>query len=270
MPEKDRVIFHIDCNAFYASVEEIRHPELKKVPMAVCGDPASRRGVVVAKNELAKGSGVTTGESIWSAKQKCPDLVLRPTRHHLYRQYCEKVNAIYAQYTDQVEAASIDESYLDVTGSLHLFGGDEIRLAHEIRERVPRETGLTVSVGISYNKIFAKIASDYKKPNAVTCFNRENYRELLWPLPVSAMLMVGKSTEDILHRMYIKTIGDLARTSEDTLRRRLGKIGEQLHIYANGLDDSPVLHIGESDDLHSVGNGMTFKRNLIPRQRSAK
>jgi len=265
MPEKDRVIFHIDCNAFYASVEEIRHPELKKVPMAVCGDPASRRGVVVAKNELAKGSGVTTGESIWSAKQKCPDLVLRPTRHHLYRQYCEKVNAIYAQYTDQVEAASIDESYLDVTGSLHLFGGDEIRLAHEIRERVPRETGLTVSVGISYNKIFAKIASDYRKPNAVTCFNRENYRELLWPLPVSAMLMVGKSTEDILHRMYIKTIGDLARTSEDTLRRRLGKIGEQLHIYANGLDDSPVLHIGESDDLHSVGNGMTFKRNLTSR-----
>lgn len=264
--KKDRVIFHIDCNGFYASVEEVLHPELKNVPMAIGGDPESRRGIILAKNELAKGFGVKTAETIWQAKQKCPDLVLRPARHHLYRKYCEQINAIYEQYTDQVERFGIDESYLDVTGSLHLFGNDALKLAHEIRERIPRETGLTVSVGVSFNKIFAKLASDMKKPNAVSIISRENYMQTVWPMPASALLMVGKTTGENLRRMYINTIGDLANTGEDTLRRKLGKLGEALHIYANGLDDSPVLHVGESDDLHSVGNGMTFKRNLLSRE----
>lgn len=266
MPEKDRVIFHVDCNAFYASVEEISHPELKKIPMAICGNPESRRGIILTKNELAKGFGVKTAETIWQAKQKCPALVLRPARHHIYHKYCEQVNAIYEQYTDQVERFGIDESYLDVSGSLHLFGGDTVALAHEIRKRVPRETGLTVSVGVSFNKIFAKLASDMKKPDAVSVISRDNYKQTVWPMPASALLMVGKVTEETLRRMYINTIGDIANTSEDTLNRKLGKIGEQLHLYANGLDDSPVLHIGESDDLHSVGNGMTFKRNLMNRE----
>lgn len=259
----DRVIFHVDCNAFYASVEELLHPELRTSPMAVCGNPESRRGIILAKNELAKGFGVKTAETIWQAKQKCPDLVLRPARHHLYREYCERVNAVYEQYTDQVERFGIDESYLDVTGSLQLFGSSQ-ELANRIREHVPSATGgLTVSVGVSWNKAFAKLASDLKKPNAVSYITRENCCEVAWPLPVSALLMVGHVTEETLHSMYIRTIGDLAAASESLLRQRLGKLGEQLHIYACGLDDSPVLHIGECDPLHSVGNGMTFKRNLV-------
>jgi len=152
VPDKDRVIYLIDMDAYFASIEELYHPELKKIPMAVCGDPASRRGIILAKNQLAKGYGVKTTDTIWSARQKCPDLVLRPPRRHDYEKYCEIANAIYGQYTDLVEKGGLDESFMDVTGSLHLFGGDSVKLAHEIRERVHRETGLTVSIGISLTK----------------------------------------------------------------------------------------------------------------------
>lgn len=261
----DRVIFHIDCNAYYASVEEILYPNLKQVPMAVCGNPESRRGIILAKNELAKGFGVKTAETIWQAKQKCPELVLAPARHHLYRQYNERINAVFEQYTDQVERMSIDESYLDVTGSLHLFGGDPPQLAHAIRRRISQEIGLTVSVGVSFNKLYAKIASNMKKPDAVSVISRENYTQVVWAMPVSAMPMVGKATEEILHQMHIHTIGDLACAGEKALVRRLGKVGEQLHLYANGLDASLVRHVDEAPDLQSVGNGMTFKRNLVTR-----
>jgi len=260
---KERIIFHIDCNAFYASVEEVSHPEFKKVPMAICGDPESRRGIILAKNQIAKNFGVKTAETIWQARKKCPSLVLRPARHHVYRQYCEQINAIYEQYTDRVERFGIDESYLDLTESLHLFGGDALKLAHDIRMRVARETGITVSVGVSFNKIFAKLASDMKKPNAVTLISRDNYRKVAWPLPSSALLMVGKSTEKALQNMYIHTIGDLARAHPAALKKRLGKSGELLHIYANGLDDSRVLCIGDSLPPHSVGNGITFRRDLV-------
>ena len=173
--KKDRIIFHIDCNAFYASVEEVLHPNLKSVPMAICGNPESRRGIILAKNQLAKNCGVKTAETIWQAQQKCPDLILRPAKHQLYKQYCEQINAIYEQYTDRVERFGIDESYLDVSSSLHLFGGDAATLAHEIRMRVARETKITVSVGVSFNKIFAKLGSDMKKPNAVN----DNYTRSL-------------------------------------------------------------------------------------------
>lgn len=262
MPD-DRVIYHIDCNAFFASVEETLHPELRKVPMAVCGNPESRRGIILAKNELAKGFGVKTAETIYQAKLKCPNLVLAPPRRHLYEEYSERVNAIYEQYTSQVERFGIDESFLDVTGSLHLFGGDAIKLAHEIRERVPHETDLTVSVGVSFNKIFAKLASDLKKPNAVSVISRENYKEVAWALPVSALMMVGHAAEKALREMSIRTIGDLANTDADLLTYRLGKMGGMLHIYANGLDADPVLETGERMPLHSVGNGRTFKRDLL-------
>ena len=263
MAEADRIIYHIDCNAFYASVEELFHPELKRVPMAVCGNPEARRGIILAKNELAKGFGVKTAETIWQAKRKCPELVLRPARHRTYREYCERVNAIYEQYTSQVQRFGIDESYLDVTGSLHLFGNDPIALAHEIRKRVTRETGLTVSVGVSWCKIFAKLASDLKKPDAVSVISRENYREVAWSLPVSSLLFVGRNTEEELKRLRIATIGQLAAASPGLLRERFGKLGDQLHAYANGLDDSPVLEIGEEEDIHSVGNGITFSRDLV-------
>lgn len=266
MVEGDRVIFHIDCNSFYASVEELLYPEYKKVPMAVCGNPEARRGIILAKNELAKSFGVKTAETIWQAQRKCPNLTLRPARHHLYREYCEKVNAVYEQYTSQVQRFGIDESYLDVTGSLHLFGGDALALAHEIRQRVTRETGLTVSVGVSFCKVFAKLGSDLKKPDAVSVISRENYRQVVWPMPVGNLLFVGRNTAESLAQLGIRTIGELAHMDPDLLTRRLGKLGNQLHAYANGLDDSPVLEIGQEDELHSVGNGMTFSRNLISRK----
>jgi len=261
----ERVIFHIDCNAFYASVEELFHPELKAVPMAVCGNPEARRGIILAKNELAKGYGVKTAETIWQAQRKCESLVLRPARHGAYSEYCERVNAIYGQYTSQVQRFGIDESYLDVTGSLHLFGGDALALAHEIRKRVTRETGLTVSVGVSWCKVFAKLASDLKKPDAVSVISRENYREVAWALPANTLLYVGRNTAEGLRLMGIETIGQLAAAPAELLRRRFGKLGDQLFAYANGLDDSPVLEIGQEEDIHSVGNGMTFSRDLVSR-----
>ena len=255
MAEGDRIIFHIDCNSFYASVEELLYPEYKKVPMAVCGNPEARRGIILAKNELAKSFGVKTAETIWQAQRKCPNLTLRPARHNLYREYCEKVNAIYDQYTSQVQRFGIDESYLDVTGSLHLFGGDPLALAHEIRQRVTKETGLTVSVGVSWCKVFAKLGSDLKKPDAVSVISRENYRQVVWPMPVNNLLFVGRTTAESLAQLGIRTIGELAHMDPELLSQRLGKLGTQLHAYANGLDDSPVLEAGQEEDLHSVGNG---------------
>ena len=180
---KDRVILHCDCNNYFASVESIYRPELRDVPMAVCGDPASRHGIILAKNEKAKKYGIKTAETIYQALKKCPNLTLvRPTRY-LYGEYCRRINAIYAQYTDQVEAFSIDESWLDVTGSQNLFGTGE-HIADELRRRVREELGLTISVGVSFNKVFAKLGSDYKKPDATTVISRDNYRDILFPLPV--------------------------------------------------------------------------------------
>ncbi len=266
MPPPERIIFHADMNAYFASVEELFHPELRDVPMAICGNPESRRGIILAKNERAKKFGVKTAETIFQARKKCPDLVLRPPRRQQYDEYCEKANRIYEQYTDLVERASIDESYLDVTGSLHLFGGDAEGLANEIRERVRRELGLTISVGVSFNKLFAKMASDMKKPNAVTVITRDNYREKLWPLPAGTMLMVGKTTEAALTGMHIRTIGDLAQADPYALERALGKLGAQLHANANGLDMSPVAPAAQARGAQSIGKGVTFRRDLLTRQ----
>lgn len=266
MPSMERVIYHCDMNAYFASVEELFHPELRAVPMAICGDPKSRRGIIVAKNEKAKAFGVKTAETIYQALKKCPDLVLRPARHHEYGEYCDKANAIYGQYTDLVEFASIDESYLDVTGSLHLFGGDAVALAHEIRERVHRELGLTISVGVSYNKYFAKMGSDMKKPNAVTVITRENYREVIWPIRIGDMHMVGKAAEATLLRMNIRTIGDLATADLSALQRKLGKHADYLHANANGLDTSPVIPPDQTPAAKSIGKHNTFRRDLVTRQ----
>lgn len=194
----DRVIFHCDLNCFYASVELLSHPELREVPMAVAGDPASRHGIILAKNEPAKQCGVKTAETIWQAKKKCPNLVLLPAHHKLYREYSNKVNAIYDEYTDLAESFGIDESWLDVTNTLHLFGGDAKALANAIRQRVKRELGLTLSVGVSFNKVFAKLGSDYKKPDATTVISRENWRSIVWPLPVGDLLYVGGAVQKLL------------------------------------------------------------------------
>ncbi len=258
----DRVILHCDCNGYFASVECIEHPELRNVPMAVCGDPQCRHGIILAKNEIAKRYGIVTAETIYQAKRKCPDLVMVPAHHDRYKYYCEKINAIYAQYTDQVEAFSIDESWLDVTGSISLFGSGR-KIADELRRRVREELGLTISVGVSYNKVFAKLGSDYKKPDATTVITRENYKAILYPLPVREMLFVGASAAQLLSRQGITTIGRLAECPKERLHALLGKMGDTLWTYANGLDESEVRCIGESDPVKSISNDVTFSRDLL-------
>lgn len=257
----DRVILHCDMNSFFASVELLEHPELRTKPVAVCGDPESRHGIILAKNEPAKACGVVTAETLSQARRKCPDLVLLRPHHDKYRHYSRLINAIYYQFTDMVEPFSIDESWLDVTASRKLFGSGK-EIADSIRQRVKKELGLTLSAGVSYNKIFAKMGSEYKKPDATTEITRDNYRKILWPQPVENMFFVGFATAQRLKASKILTIGDLAVASESKLESMLGKQGPMLKRYALGLDDSPVALSGEREKIKSVGNGITFRRNL--------
>ena len=259
----ERVILHCDLNSFYASVELLDYPELRDKPVAVCGDPNSRHGIILAKNEPAKAFKVQTAETIWQARRKCPDLILLPAHHGKYREYSRKVNAVYERYTDLVEPFSIDESWLDVTGTLHLFHTDGKGLADRIRRAVREELGLTVSVGVSFNKVFAKMGSDYKKPDATTVVSRGNYRELLWPLPVTDLLFVGRAAARVLAGYGVHTIGDLARFDRAALGEILGKGGYTLHDYATGMEHSPVIPARDMPGPKSVGNGLTFPRNLV-------
>nr|WP_315020874.1 DNA polymerase IV [uncultured Aminipila sp.] len=257
----DRTIIHCDMNGFFASVELLSRPDLKNIPMAVSGNPESRHGIILAKNEHAKKFGVVTAETIWSAQKKCPELQLVRPHHDKYKKYSKLINSIYYRFTDMVEPFSIDESWLDVTGSLKLFGNG-VEIADKIRETVKKELGLTLSAGVSYNKIFAKMGSDYKKPDATTVISRDNYKNLLWPMDISEMFFVGSATADKLKRTGILTIGDLACTNKSVLQGLLGKQGSMLYEYANGLDESPVARSYEKQKIKSVGNGITFKRNL--------
>ena len=223
-----RVIFHCDLNCFFASVELLDKPALWDVPVAVCGDPKSRHGIILAKNEPAKKRGVQTAEAVWQAKKKCPVLVLLPPHHELYEVYSRRVNEIYGRFTDLVEPFGIDESWLDVTGSLHLFGGDARALADRIRATVKAETRLTVSVGVSFNKVLAKLGSDLKKPDATTVIPPEGWRDIVWPLPVGDMPFAGRSTQRVLGQYGIQTIGQLAACPEEMAEQLLGKMGGQL------------------------------------------
>lgn len=258
----DRIILHCDLNCFFASVELLDKPALQNVPVAVCGDPASRHGIILAKNEPAKRMGVQTAETVWQAKQKCPHLILLPPHHSLYADYSRRVNTIYGQYTDLVEPFGIDESWLDVTGSLHLFGGDARQLADDIRARLRQELRLTISVGVSFNKVFAKLGSDYKKPDATTVISRENWRDMVWPLPVGDLLFVGRAARRTLSQFGVETIGQLAACKPELLEQLMGKAGLQLYRYANGLDDTPVRPQHEQEPVKSVGNSTTFPENL--------
>ena len=256
-----RTILHCDMNNFYASVECLKHPELRDVPMAVCGDEEARRGVVLAKNEKAKALGITTGESVWNAKKKCPSLVTVVPHHGEYAIFSKKATEIYSRYTDQIEPFGLDECWLDVTGSLRLFGSGE-QIADDIRETIKRELGLTASVGVSFNKVFAKLGSDLKKPDATTVISPENFKEKVWGLPISALLGVGKATAKKLNSCGIHTIGQLAEWPEDYFEKILGKVGVDLWKYANGLDDSPVVtRLLDSLDK-SCGHGETTPHDL--------
>ena len=262
----ERVILHCDLNSFYASVELLSKPELRDLPVAVCGDPESRKGIILAKNEPAKAFGVKTAETIWQARQKCPGLILLPPHHGSYREFSRVVNEIYGQYTDLVEPFGIDESWLDITGSMHLFGGDAAAIADGIRERIRKELGLTLSVGVSFNKVFAKLGSDYKKPDATTVIPPEGWKEIVWPLPVGAMLFAGPAAQRALGQYGVKTIGGLAAMAPALPEQLLGKLGRQLWEYANGLDRTPVRSQFEKEPVKSVGNSYTFREDLTTRE----
>lgn len=259
----DKVILHCDCNNFFASVEEKLAPELKNVPMAVAGDPENRHGIILAKNQLAKKYNIQTAEPIWQAKRKCPSLVCVPPHHNLYNEISKEINAIYLQYTDLVEPASIDESYLDVTNSLHLFNCTPGELADLLRQRIKQEKGITISVGVSFCKSFAKFGSDYKKPDATTVVSRENFEDLLYPLPVSQLLMSGRKTTEKLNSVGIKTIGQLAKSDVNKITALLGKAGLSLWKCANGFENEEVRSFYDPREIKSVGNSMTFRRDLV-------
>ncbi len=255
----ERQILHVDCNKFYASVECSLHPELRDKPVAVGGSEASRHGIVLTKNEIAAAYGLTTGEPLWSARQKCPQLVVVPPDFPTYIRYSGMVRRILQDYTDRVEPFGLDEAWLDLTGCT----GDPVATAHEIRERIKEELGITVSIGVSFNKSFAKLGSDYKKPDAVTVFSRENYKELVWPLPASELIYVGRATKRKLAERYIFTIGDIANAEPAMLRALLGKWGGTLYAMANGLDNQPVIPAEQANAVQSVSNGITTPRDLI-------
>ena len=257
----EKVILHCDCNNFFASVEASMFPELNNYAFAVCGDPEYRHGIILAKNEKAKKYGVQTAEPIWKAKSKCKNLVLVKPHYEKYREYSKKIFEIYCRYTDLVEPFGMDECWLDVTGSQKLFGSGE-KIANELREVIKREVGVTISVGVSFNKIFAKMGSDYKKPDAVTVITKDNFKALLYPLPAGELFTVGKKASNKLKNVGINTIGDIAEIGEGILENLLGVQGKVIFQYANGYDYSKVNHFQYRDAYKSIGNGMTFKTDL--------
>lgn len=258
----DRVILHSDMNSFYASVEQAERPELRGKPVVVAGKEELRHGIVLTKSKEAKRYGIQTAEALWQARQKCPDLIVVPPRYKLYRRYSEMARSIYYQYTDLVEPFGLDECWLDMTGSLALHGGDAMVVAREISERVKAELGCTVSIGLSWNKIFAKFGSDYKKPDAITHITRRNYRSIVWASPVRDLLYVGPATERKLHAYGITTIGQLACASDSYLKRKFGKVGLVLRTFARGEDTTPVKPYDPAARdvdriVKSYGNGLT-------------
>ncbi len=258
----ERTILHSDMNCFYASVEMLHHPELAGKPLAVGGDPEARHGIVLTANYIAKKSGVKTGMALWQAKQVCPEIIFVPPRMDLYLRFSRMAQEIYSEYTDLREPFGIDESWLDVSASTSIKG-DGMKIANEISKRIKHELGVTVSIGVSWNKIFAKLGSDYKKPDAITEFSRENYKNLAWNLPAGDLIYVGRSTNKKLQTLGIKTIGELANTEPAILENRLGKMGLVLHTFANGWDETPVCVEGYQAPIKSIGNSTTTPRDLV-------
>ena len=254
----ERTILHSDCNSFYASVECLHRPEIRDRPVAVGGDVEQRHGIILAKNDHAKRYGIKTGEALWQARQKCPDLVIVPPRFEDYKRFSRLCHQIYLDYSDRVEPYGLDECWIEVTAK----GVNGVQLAQEIRCRIKEELGITVSIGVSYNKIFAKLGSDYKKPDAVTEIRRDNFKEIVWPLPVGDLLYVGRATQRKLESYCKHTIGDLAGTPEKTLKGWFGKWGSVLHAFANGFDSTPVTCYEDHEDVKSIGNSTTTPRDL--------
>lgn len=253
-------VLHCDLNNFYASVEQVLNPDLKGKFVAVSGNPETRSGIILAKNTAAKQMGVKTGEAIWQAKQKCPQLICVPPHFDYYVHFSQRVRAIYERYTDRVEGFGLDECWLDVTHS-KMFG-TPFQIAEKIRADVRKETGLTISVGVSFSKTFAKLGSDLKKPDATTVISRENFKDVVWPLAVSEMLMVGPHTAQKLNEMGVYTLGDLANASSVALQKRFGVVGERLKTCAAGGDCDPVREAGVEREIKSVSHGTTTLRDM--------
>lgn len=258
-----RVVLHSDLNNCYASIECMLHPELRGKYIAVCGSTEDRHGIVLAKNQLAKQCGVKTGEVIWEAKQKCPQLTIVEPHMEQYLKFSKIVRSIYLRYSPEVESFGIDESWIELTGSPLLQQKTSLEIANEIRTTVKEEVGLTVSIGVSFNKIFAKLGSDMKKPDAVTVITRESFKDQIWPLPVSDLLYVGRATTEKLRLYGIRTIGDLAQADRAMLIHRLGVNGEKLWVFANGLDQSRVMPCDYEIPIKSVGHGITCTDDLF-------
>ena len=269
MEKRERVILHSDLNNFFASVEIVRNPSLRGKPLIVCGDPKKRHGVVLAKNEEAKKYGIKTGDTVYSALVKCPDLQMVEAHHHEYVHFSALVRGIYGRYTEKVEECSIDECALDVTESVALFGSGE-DIAERIRKEVKEELGLTVSIGVSFNKVFAKLASELKKPDAVTVVSKENYKRVVFPLPVSNLWLVGGATEKELYRLGIRTIGELAMADEELIVRVLGKRGRQVRVFARGEDEEEVHWQKKKEDVKSIGNTITLPKDIVDREEAKR
>ena len=255
------IILHSDLNNFYATCECLLNPNLNGKPVVVCGKIKDRHGIVLAKNYLAKGAGIKTGMTIYEATKLIDGLVAIEAKHDLYFKYSRLVKNIYRDYTDKIESFGIDEAWLDVTDVVNKYGSGE-NIANIIRERVKKEIGLTVSIGVSFNKVFAKLGSDMKKPDAVTVISKENFKDTIWKLPVEELLYVGRATLSKFNDLGIFTIGQLANFDKKILKLKLGKCGEYLYDYANGLDNSEVRSDIEGREIKSVGNSLTFYRDI--------
>lgn len=264
----ERIILHVDCNCFYASVEMLHHPELAGRPLAVGGDPEARHGIVMTANYAAKRQGVKTGQALWQARQACHDVVFVPPRMDLYIRFSQMARKIYHEYSDKVESFGLDECWIDITDTCVIIG-DHTRtirngfiVAQEISSRIKKELGITVSIGVSWNKIYAKLGSDYKKPDAITVFDHDNYKKMIWPLPASDLLYVGRRTEKKLYNYGIRTIGELAECDPALLHSWFGKMGLVLSMFARGEDQTPVSEVGLESPIKSIGNSTTTPRDL--------
>ena len=258
----ERIIIHSDMNSCYASIECSLNPELKGKPVAVGGSVEDRHGIILAKTAEAKKFGVTTGEAIWQAQRKCPDLIVVPPHFDIYAEYSALARDIYRRYTDEIEPMGLDEAWCDITGSILLFGSAE-NITNGIRKAFKEELGITVSIGVSFNKIFAKLGSDLAGTDEVVTITKENYKDVVWPLDVGAIMGVGRKTAEKLRSYGISTVGDLAVRDIKDLHFLVGVVGDDLWRYANGYDDSRVMKDGYMRDVKSIGHGVTCREDLI-------
>ena len=251
-----KTILHCDANNFYCSVEMQLNPKLRGIPIAVTGNPEKRHGIILAKSEEAKKLKVATGDTLWQARQKCPDILFVKPHYDAYVDFSERLFDLYSEYTDRVEPFGIDECWLDCTGSLLLFKSGE-NIANTLRERAKKEIGVTISVGVAPTKIFAKLGSDYKKPDATTVITPNNYKDIVWPLPVSDLLMVGRQTTKLFKKLNILTIGDLANFDVKVLKSYIGINANKLHSYANGIEIDDINHYEDRHIPESIGHSTT-------------